>query len=598
VITLGDKRDIEVLTSEARITIERDDGASVSIRRAIKGDAADLVEVSETSKGKAPRLSRLRARRGTMSDEAGGLQRFLYEWLGLPRAKLMTLKGVPSEIYLENVAPLFFIDQNEGWTDLQALQVYRYGLQEVAEAAVEYLLGAKGALGLRFERQELVSIEARLKGEAEKLSERVVEFFGARGWTLKWSTHGAAVDVAKRWGARALSEVARDEFNMDAAAERRRLDGRIVSLRAALASQPPGTADLSPASQASQQVVELKTKRHELRGELRDARMQLADQQGLLTTIEHRIHSSKDVFRLKTHGIGRLDLVECPTCHRDLDPSTFQLTDQSAPSVQAHIEALSKQRVLIQANIASLEAENARLQHELGVVGDTLTAAERGLATVNQAVGTMREGLAKIATDLAAAERELDAQRAFTRGLAELEANVKRWIEEVRAAAEREIDLSDLRERVATFEGRLRSQLLALGHSAVTKATEHELRLDDRYTPYLGPRRLRSLGSASDHPRLVAAYALALAEASRIRGGPHPGVVILDEPLQQNPDENHVKLMLRFLETAARETTNQVIVTTFLKHDQLARLQRAGVPAQQLPGSRFLQPVPDKVSPP
>ena len=78
------------------------------------------------------RSSTLLARYHTMKDERGGLQRFLFERIGIPRTPVMASNGEPQEIYLENIAPLFYIDQNEGWTDLQALQVYRYGLLEIA----------------------------------------------------------------------------------------------------------------------------------------------------------------------------------------------------------------------------------------------------------------------------------------------------------------------------------------------------------------------------------------------------------------------------------------------------------------------------------
>lgn len=588
VISLGDQPSAEVVSSEARITFKRDDGAVVALRRSIKGGDLGLVEVLESGEGE-PRRSLLQARRRTMADEAGGLQRFLYEWMGIPRAPLMTFRGVEAEIYLENLAPLFYIDQNEGWTDLQALQVYRYQLQAVGEAAVEHLLGARVALRSRFEEQRDVSIEERLKGEAQKLSERIVEFFAARGWPLRWSAHGSPGDIATRWASQPLSRVARDQFNMDPTAERRRLDERIKALRNALVEDGRGTAQMAAASQASQEVVELKTRRHELRDALRAARMQLADQSAIVETIEHRTHSSMDVLRLKTQGIGRLDLVECPTCHRQLDPTTFQLVDQSKDSVQAHVDALQKQRALLLSNIAALENELVHLQHENGVVDERLLAADRGLVTVNQAVGSTRERLAKTATDLAAAERELDKLLAYERDVAELERDIGRWIQEVHAAEVPTVDSSDLAERIRTFQEKLRAQLLALGHSAITKENAAGVRFDDRYVPYLGPRRIRSLGSASDHARLVAAYVLALAEASRAQTGAHPGFVVLDEPLQQNPDQKHVELMLQFFETAARETTIQVIVTTYLNPAQLSRLQAAGVNAIELPGTHFLE---------
>lgn len=591
VLDLGNARNVDVASSVARLAFRRDDGATLTISRPIKGSNPEFVDIVEG--GHAPRTSRLQARRKTMKDETGGLQHFLFQWLNLPRAPLMNLKGEKAELYLENLGPLFFVDQNEGWTELQALQVYRYQLQEVCEAAVEYMLGATSALAARFRRQENVSLGARLKGEAEKISEQTEEFFQrSQGWDLKMSTHGPPEEIARRWSARTLSTIAREEFRMDAVAERTRLEAKVVALRKALASDPIGSPEAAPATQASQLVVELKTRRHQLRSALRDARMQLSDHQSLLQTTEHRIHSSKDILRLKKQGIGRLDMVECPTCHRDLDPSTFDLTVQSAESVDAHIESLDQQRAALIKNIRALDADIKRLDHEMTVADDEFVAADRTLESVNRAVGTARERLAKVASDLATAERARDALDAFTSELSNLEEKIKRWLEDARTVTASAVGETDLSARVTTFAEKLRAQLLALGFSAVNRTNAKGVVLDDRYVPYLGSRRLRSLGSASDHARLVAAYVLALADASRAKAGPHPGLVVLDEPLQQNPDPRHRELMLNFLEQTASTTTNQVIVTTSLRQEELAQLKKAGVRVTALQGRHFLQAKP------
>lgn len=66
---------------------------------------------------------------------------------------------------------------------------------------------------------------------------------------------------------------------------------------------------------------------------------------------------------------------------------------------------------------------------------------------------------------------------------------------------------------------------------------------------------------------LVGAYTLALAAA--FENGLHPGVVILDEPLQQNPDTAHIKLFLDFLsKDLAKEAKIQTLVFTFLNEDE------------------------------
>ena len=49
-------------------------------------------------------------------------------------------------MYLENLVPSFYIDQTEGWADIQAQQIGRYGQLEIKEIAVEYLLGAIAAI--------------------------------------------------------------------------------------------------------------------------------------------------------------------------------------------------------------------------------------------------------------------------------------------------------------------------------------------------------------------------------------------------------------------------------------------------------------------
>jgi hypothetical protein len=100
---------------------------------------------------------------------------------------------------------------------------------------------------------------------------------------------------------------------------------------------------------------------------------------------------------------------------------------------------------------------------------------------------------------------------------------------------------------------------------------------------------LRSLGSASDHSRLVAGYVLALAEAARELSSPHPGFVTLDEPLQQNPDPKHRELFIDFLaSTAAKTLRYQTIVFTSLDNQELSRLIEASVHVMKTDGEHFL----------
>ena len=58
----------------------------------------------------------------------------------------------------------------------------------------------------------------------------------------------------------------------------------------------------------------------------------------------------------------------------------------------------------------------------------------------------------------------------------------------------------------------------------------------------------------------------------------HPGFVVLDEPLQQNPDEKHRDLFVDFLRSErVRALKGQTIVFTWLHDHERDRLTQAGV---------------------
>jgi len=209
---------------------------------------------------------------------------------------------------------------------------------------------------------------------------------------------------------------------------------------------------------------------------------------------------------------------------------------------------------------------------------------------VTAAVGTVREQVARIAADLTAAEREVDRLDEVSAEIEELQSAIDRWIADARQVQHVALSTPDVERRRNAFLDSLRTYLLALGHSAIRAENAQHVHFDDQYVPYLSQRRLRSLGSGSDQPRLIAAYALALAAGSQRIEGLHPGVVILDEPLQQNPDEPHRNLFLSFLsQELAQRARFQTLVFTSLRDDELDRLRAQGTSVLTPPGDHFLQ---------
>jgi hypothetical protein len=478
---------VSVLSSECSIGLKDGSGRRLHLTRAIKGDATTVRVRSITADG-ALREFRLNARQQTMQDETGGLQRFLFEWLGWPREKVATFRGVPSEVYLENLAPAFYINQDEGWTNIQALQITRYGQVQIAEISVEYLLGALEAVRVRVARQEAAQKVVALRDDARKISERVTMLFLRRGWRLEWSGNGSVAEILTRWTSRTLRQALKQDADVSLENEELSLVSRVDQLREKLTSAPIDPMDVSAPAAASQRVIDLKERRHSLNEELHTFRTQRGSTAELVDTLDHRITAASDLLRLKRTGVGRLEHLECPTCHRDLDPVTFALTDQSIDSVSNHIEALKRDRDLMKKNLQSIDAG---AEIKLGVLIETedqLRDAERALLTVTSAIGTVREQFAQIASDLNRAERQLERVREASRETDEMQKVVSNWIAEATAASRVERENPDLRSRRDAFLDSLRRYLRALGHSAVRPDNESQLEFDEQYVPTLNKR--------------------------------------------------------------------------------------------------------------
>jgi DNA repair exonuclease SbcCD ATPase subunit len=395
------------------------------------GDLTSVKVLEKDADGKT-RESRLIARRKTMQDEHGGFQRFLFEWMKWPRMKVATSRPGGSDIYLENLAPLFYIDQDEGWSNIQALQIARYGQQEIGEIAVEYLLGALDAVRARVMRLESEQRARDLKESARLIAEQAMDAMIRRGWRLEWSSHGSLKEIISRWSTRKFREVLQDAAHFDINARLQALRTKSEKLRTALTSQPVDALDTSASIAASQKAISLKEQQHSLNGDLNSLRIQQEQASMLSDSLEHRLLSARDLLRLKRSGVGRLDHLECPFCHRDMDAHVFGLSSQSPESIEANIEALKRDRELIKKNIESLISNIASTTAHISEVDSQLRDAERALITITNAAGPVREQLAATASELSATEREMERLTDASKKIDEIQSSIDRWVADAR----------------------------------------------------------------------------------------------------------------------------------------------------------------------
>lgn len=150
------------------------------------------------------------------------------------------------------------------------------------------------------------------------------------GWRTEISSFGSLPELIVRWEGISLKDILASSFDVDLNKRLSHLRERVDKLRRALTEAPIDAEDASASSAVSQRVIELKRRRHKLSEDAATSRSQVEQTEILLESLKDRLNAAEDLYRLKTVGIGRIDHIECPTCHRDLDPATFALSSQSS----------------------------------------------------------------------------------------------------------------------------------------------------------------------------------------------------------------------------------------------------------------------------
>ena len=185
-----------------------------------------------------------------------------------------------------------------------------------------------------------------------------------------------------------------------------------------------------------------------------------------------------------------------PDVSRTIDPATFDLTQQSADSVAAHVAALNRDRALVRSNVESIDSRFVELQAELNTTDANVASAERSLRSVNAAVGSTREQLLKASHDLSVTVGEIGRIDTTLTEIARQQELVSAWISEAAGGIDVASAEADLLPRKTAFERRIVEFLEKLRHEGIADAPGQQLTLreDEDYTPYWGRRRVRSLG--------------------------------------------------------------------------------------------------------
>lgn len=590
-IDLLDQVDIPILTLVAEIDVSTALSQRFRIRRSVVGGDRKIIEV-RTLGVEAAKPLRLITGSGALADVSAGFQAWLFSIIGIPIQNVCNKDGNITKLYFENIAPLFFIEQIGGWLGLQSRQIYKYRIEEISAVAFEYVLGLKHRLRQRIRVQEYSSRELALRVEITSIIREFIHLLEENGWTDSRPTvHGSLDSLSRAYSRFSLSDYVREKFHYDYLNENRKLLNSKEAVQKKLNEESLHESNRVIFSEQTSRLLELRNIKRKRSEEISDLRNQKLNQEDILRVLTARLESAKDLRRLKQQDIGQLGETECPTCHRKIHAEELHVTAHSIAEVDTHIDSLEKEIHLLNTALKRLDSD---LKHSLAWARQTdeeLNAAERRLSLIAGTIGTAKEAIVKLSFELTEFDRQLEKNKKLHERLDQLQSQLDDWAEKLRQNVNLDADPTvDESPRIQAFVDELRAFLVDVGHGALANRNADTIYLDNNYNPCINSRQLTQLGSASDPARLVLAYVLALLKTA-IERGHHPGFVVLDEPLQQNPDKNHRELVVNLLSKKWPEPDGQVLVFTHVLPQESRRLRELGAPLRELTERRFLKPI-------
>lgn len=506
---------------------------------------------------------------GGAAQREAGFHRMLADFMGWHLPTVKRYDGGDCPLYLETIFPLFFVEQKAGWTSIPGNIPTHFRIRDVHRRAVEFLLDLD-THDLERRRQNL-----ELRQNAVKLT-----------WTaLAYESKAMAAAIGLNpaqvpEGPTALTDEVREahlqvfvEGEWQPLTEHLQvLQEELASLENVIIPEVESVVDDATveADEVAKEIQALHGDRAEIFRERQAELVQLDATQERLRLLGEDIQKNQDARKLQRYGsdISR-DLApnHCPTCEQAIDDALLpQGALEAVMSIDDNIEYLSAQRTVFKRLVDRSEAMVRELDLELLSSSDDLRSKTARLrALKSDLIAPSHAASAAFIERRLRLEQRVQQLLEVQERFADLMERLLRQVEAWQAILSEKADLPDTRlsvtdlAKIRKFEASVRSQL---GLYRFTTFPVGELTVsEDTYRPEKEGFEIGFELSASDGIRLKWAYQMGLLDVSLQASTNHPGLIVLDEPRQQEAAEISIGGLLR--EAARLGTAGaQVIIAT------------------------------------
>lgn len=584
--------DYEVVRrSYVMLEIENKSGERMTIRRDITGGADPKLmqtwnaSIADVDTSNPPQRDFFSADSGAALRE-GGFHFHLARFIGWDLPSVPRFDGGESPLYIETLFPMSFVEQKRGWNTVLGPFPTFLGIQDMSRRVMEFLLDLDAGKVRRRRselRKELSLIEARFDVQRKEVLEGTGGLARLDG-VPKVPTEAFATAESIR-----LLVFYRDEWrslqDVETDIRQRIKDVDKRELKALDEAEGELKQKLGEAEDRHEQLVSGIAL---LRQDFNLTNEEASAFRKRIASLTEDLRQNQDAKKLQELGsaLGEASSSNtCPTCHQHVNHELLPSTNAIVMGVDENIAFIRSQLDLYESSLGSSSE-----------LLDQLTVRYRSL---NEDLQETRAYIRSLKRDLL--RPAFSPSRSEIEEIVRLQGRLDRWasleeqldssIDNLKATAKEAIatkrELNDLGSGKLSLRDNQKLQLLQsmtqrflqdFGFTSF-KPTDITLSEDD-FRPQVttdveeGARQQRDIGfeaSASDYVRLKWSYYIALLNVADMFETKHPGLLVFDEPGQQQMRETDLSSLLTW---AAQQIAcdQQLIVTT---SQTIARVREA-----------------------
>lgn len=505
--------------------------------------------------------------KGGATDITYGFHFFLSDFLGWSLPEVMNNQGQPAHLYIQQIAPVFMIEQKSGWSDFFSTMPY-YGIKQATSRVIEFILNMD-----IFENQK------------KKTELNYKEDFLKDTWKTEYiKISNIARDT--RYDLQGLTENP-SILNIKEVFLVKETENGVIDIESELSLLQKEYEELSqiPVKSIGENAEIFEKELNDLQYNLKQKSLlydvlnsdlllneqQLEELNEQLLDVISDLQKNKSALKIRNLGgeiKSEIAVSICPTCHQHIEDSLLPHNVQEIPmSIDENIQYLESKKKMIEKYVEG----QAKRCHEYN---RKLDITKQELANIRAQIRSLKNDLIEdnrlpsisdieyrlnLKKKIDFFDRKIDEFNELKEEFRNLSIEYKQLFVSKKNMLESFSSITD-RNKVNDLEFFFKTALTDFKYES--KPIETIRISSDDYLPLTqlitGEKyNIRFDSSASDFIRCLWAYYIALMQTSLKYKGNHPNLLMFDEPKQQDMSEEGFKI---FLHKLSEFSSEQVLV--------------------------------------